>query len=125
MKLQNLTPIKLSLKESILMIFIEAAHQDNVFSIEEKAHLLKQFDPNTFNKVLNIYNSLSAGRRIELVVELLYNLEICGNSFKKLKYDLLVLFHADGHFCSYEKEFLIFLEEVSVAVENKLQLSVS
>lgn len=119
MRLHNQQPIDLSLKESILMIFIEAAHQDNVFSQEEKDYILSRFDKKSFDKVLNIYQSLTEGKRVELILDLLQNLNISGDDFKTLKYDLLVLFHADGNFCEYEQEFLTFLEEVSVAVNKK------
>ena len=99
-----------------MLLFIHAAYEDNNFAIAEKEFIERKFSSTNIDQIIEEYQGLEPGPKIEIITDLVYDMINNENSFSQLRMELMQLFAVDGDICRFEKGFLELLDKMQRAL---------
>jgi len=95
--------------ESKVLLFIHAAYEDNKFDDSERAFIANTFSTVNVEKIIEEYEQLEPGPKIEIITDLIFDMVSYAGSFDQMKTELLLLFAVDGDVSKFETRFLNLL----------------
>ena len=105
-----------NMMESKVLLFIHAAYEDNNFGDSERTFIQKKFSSTNIDHIIDEYQELDPGTKIEIITDLVYDMVNNENSFGQLRNELMQLFAVDGDISRFEKAFLGFLDKMQRAI---------
>jgi len=102
--------------EPKLLLFIHAAYEDNNFVDSEREFIKKKFESTNIDQIIEEYQQLDPGTKIEIITDLVYDMVNNENNFSQLRKELMQLFAVDGDVSKFEKAFLGFLDKMQRAI---------
>ena len=101
-----------NMMESKALLFIHAAYEDNNFDKAEREFIEKKFSSAIIDSILEEYQKLDPGKRIEIITDLLYDMVWKKDAFNIIRQELMELFQVDGDVSQFEVDFIHYLDKI-------------